>query len=637
MSPDPSSLSQSDLVRVGFDLGPWASPEEPGWRRAYDEVLAELAAAGRTPYAVLEPGLAPTPLDERLAGADPLAAEGWLEGYVAHAGAVIDRYAGQVAAFEVLPQPATTLARGPRVRPQWLAKALTDLAGLVRPAGQAARSRLVASLPDGPQGGPDYLQALFAAGRAGHGWDALAAGGRLPLDGVALALALDTGGGAASSAAGSGAPLAALAEAWARIEGPTAAGKPVFVSGYVLTGAPDPAALDAAVAAAEAAIGADPRVYLAARSASALWPVALPDPDAPASRDAAPPPGPLDPTTVFIAAETEAPSRGIARGEPPTVDGFDYPCGRRDAAEPWEDYYVAADVCDAEYHRLFKGVWHPGEDWNGKAGGDRDLGHPIYAIAHGVVTVAKYYPTSWGNVVLLRHAMPDGSLVWSQYAHLDQMHVAEGDVVSRGQPVGTLGKGAKNRWPAHLHFEVRISDVSAGNWFPMVRDRDKVLAHYAVAKDFIAQRRPGQLPSAGGPSVIVDEVDAGFSKADVPNWSAVGAGYGGGAWYTLGARRTAANVATWTATLPEPGTYQVAVFVPRVHATTENAVYTVLHAGGEASARVNQNRFYDQWVPVGSFPFEARAEVRLTDVTGEADAWKREVAFDAVRWMKLGA
>ena len=133
MSPD-STTYPSPLVRVSFELGPWATPEDPGWQAAYDSQLAAMAGAGMGVYAVLESALAPTPLGQHLAGSDVVAAEGWLTGYLAHAAAVIERFHDRVAAFEVLPQPETSATRGPLVHPQWLAKAMSDLAPAARPA-----------------------------------------------------------------------------------------------------------------------------------------------------------------------------------------------------------------------------------------------------------------------------------------------------------------------------------------------------------------------------------------------------------------------------------------------------------------------------------------------------------------------
>jgi murein DD-endopeptidase MepM/ murein hydrolase activator NlpD len=643
MSASTDPLSDANLTRVSFDLGPWSSPDDPDWQRAYDETLAGLALAGRPVYAALEPGLAPTPLGERLRAGDAAEAEGWLEGYVAHAAEVIARYADRVAAFEVLPQPETTVDRAPLVAAAWLARALTEIQRLLaNEGGDAAAARLVPCLPAGPQGGAAYLEAVYAAGCANDGWAAAGAPGGVPIGGVSVRMTLDLEAPPSPKAAAGS--LTELSEALERLEGPAGAGKPVFVSGFVLAEAPrdmwsdrsgdDSLAADTALAAALKAIADDPHARLAAEATADMGPGSMPEPGE-ASRDG----GTGIPETLLTLFAPEPVELGPSRsgpGEAPVVDGFDYPCWK-DREDPWRDYKIDALLCDPGYFTLFKGVWHPGEDWNGKGGGDTDLGDPIYAIAHGVVLHAKYIASSWGNVVLLRHTLPDGTPVWSQYAHLDAMHVTEGEVVMRGQQVGTLGKGAPSaKMKAHLHFELRVADLPAGNWFPMVRDKAKVLEHYRAGKDYIAANRPGQLPTANAVTVIVDEAGPGFQKANVPNWLPVGAGHGGGAWYTFGSRTGEANVGTWTAALPEPGSYQVAVFVPRVHATTENAVYTITHVGGQTTARVNQGRYHDQWVPLGVFTFGAGGTVRLSDLTGEAGGLKREVAYDAVRWLKVG-
>jgi murein DD-endopeptidase MepM/ murein hydrolase activator NlpD len=626
------SSDGAGLTRLSFLLDPWASPADPAWSTAYDAAVANVTAGGGLVYGVLEPDLAPTPLADKLSNGDVAEAAAWIDAYVENAADTVARYTDRVAAWEVLPQPETTGATGPQVSAAWLAKVLADLRRAVKADPRSAGAMLVASIPAGPRGGPAYLMALYDAGRSGQDWAGVRSStGGYPLDAIAVRHVLDVDG--LPAAAKDRAVFDALAGAVSALEGAGGTAKPIFVSGFTRSGQAQDLAVDAAVAAVLQAIADDPNVTLAARGAAENWPIGPVETDG--ARDAVS--DPLAPPLVMFAPAEVAATRGAVPGAPPVVDGFGFPVGPTDDT-PWHDYYIAAGVADEDYHRIFKGVWHTGEDWNGKVGGDRYLGSPIYAVAHGLVVTARYFPTSWGNIVLVQHSLPDGAVVWSQYAHLRDMMVAEGDIVTRGQQVGTLGKGAANRWPAHLHFELRVTDLPATNWFPMVRDRDKVMSHYAVPKDFIAARRPGQAPT-GGPVVIVDTTGGAggtFEKADVPNWLDVGTGYGGGALYTFAARRTERNVATWTAQLPAAGTYQVSVFVPRRHATTENATYTVTHDGGDTTARVNQRRYDDQWVPLGTFPCTATCRVRLSDLTGEANALKHEIAYDAVRWLKVG-
>lgn len=128
------------------------------------------------------------------------------------------------------------------------------------------------------------------------------------------------------------------------------------------------------------------------------------------------------------------------------ADGFDYPVGKPDAA----GYYKA---------RGFYPNGHLGEDWNGRRGGDTDYGDPIYSIGHGVVVYSDDFKMGWGNVIIIRHAYREKngqiSYVDSLYGHLQRRMVRLGEKVTRGQQVGTMGKGPRGMYSAHLHFEIR--------------------------------------------------------------------------------------------------------------------------------------------------------------------------------------
>jgi hypothetical protein len=97
--------------------------------------------------------------------------------------------------------------------------------------------------------------------------------------------------------------------------------------------------------------------------------------------------------------------------------------------------------------------------------------------------------------------------------------------------------------------------------------------------------------------------------------------------------------ARWDPQLVASGWYEVAVFVPARHATTDRARYKlhgVLGTSGELEIPVAQGRYYNQWVPLGVFQFDANnaaaGVVFLNDLTGEDD---KEIAFDAVRWRQI--
>ncbi|MBU1292486.1 peptidoglycan DD-metalloendopeptidase family protein [Patescibacteria group bacterium] len=97
--------------------------------------------------------------------------------------------------------------------------------------------------------------------------------------------------------------------------------------------------------------------------------------------------------------------------------------------------------------RLSQGV----HGWNGV-----DLaapaGSPIYAAAAGTVIVSRAsgWNGGYGNYVVIDH----GNGVQTLYSHMSTDTVSVGQSVSRGEPIGTVGKTGQATG-YHLHFEVR--------------------------------------------------------------------------------------------------------------------------------------------------------------------------------------
>ncbi|WP_166442715.1 M23 family metallopeptidase [Phragmitibacter flavus] len=157
------------------------------------------------------------------------------------------------------------------------------------------------------------------------------------------------------------------------------------------------------------------------------------------------------------------------------ADGFDFPVGKPDAA----GYYKA------------RGFWpngHLGEDWNGTGGGDSDLGDPIYNIGHGVVVLSEDVKVGWGNVIIIRHAYrePNGKIeiIDALHGHLLERKVKVGDIVERGQLIGTMG-GNNGMYPVHLHFEIRKNLTIGMNRSKFARD----YSNYHSPTPFINARR----------------------------------------------------------------------------------------------------------------------------------------------------
>jgi murein DD-endopeptidase MepM/ murein hydrolase activator NlpD len=175
---------------------------------------------------------------------------------------------------------------------------------------------------------------------------------------------------------------------------------------------------------------------------------------------------------LFVPA---TPARAQSYKSVPMADGFDYPVGKPNA----DGYYL---------RRGFYPNAHMGEDWNGNGGGNTDYGDPVYAIGHGLCVYSQNYGSSWGNLVVLRHAYREKNgrvyFIDSFYAHLAKRSVSVGSTVSRGQVVGTIGT-AGGIYVAHLHFEIR-KNLAIGPW---QSSHAKTYANYHSPRHFIEANR----------------------------------------------------------------------------------------------------------------------------------------------------
>ena len=116
---------------------------------------------------------------------------------------------------------------------------------------------------------------------------------------------------------------------------------------------------------------------------------------------------------------------------------------------PGSDWRITLGYCDILYDEAFPafhGKRHSGIDlyrWNAYQA-------PVHAMCGGAVIDSVYLPKGFGNTVVVEHE--DGTCL--RYTHLDKKLVMQGDRVIRGQQIGTVGKGAKNIYPAHLHLDM---------------------------------------------------------------------------------------------------------------------------------------------------------------------------------------
>jgi murein DD-endopeptidase MepM/ murein hydrolase activator NlpD len=82
------------------------------------------------------------------------------------------------------------------------------------------------------------------------------------------------------------------------------------------------------------------------------------------------------------------------------------------------------------------------------------VGTPVLAAASGTV-IESFYEPLYGNQVVIDHGRSaDGDRVLTEYKHLKNHMVAEGDRVTRGQQIGGMGATGALGMMVHLHFEV---------------------------------------------------------------------------------------------------------------------------------------------------------------------------------------
>jgi murein DD-endopeptidase MepM/ murein hydrolase activator NlpD len=124
--------------------------------------------------------------------------------------------------------------------------------------------------------------------------------------------------------------------------------------------------------------------------------------------------------------------------------------------------------------------WHYGTDL------DLNVGDPIRACFDGVIRIARYNPSGYGNYVLIRHYNGLETL----YGHMSAYHVEVGQFIKAGEIIGSGGNTGHSTGP-HLHFEVRYAgnafDATTMYDFAAMKLRSTTFTltpeHYAYAKE----------------------------------------------------------------------------------------------------------------------------------------------------------
>lgn len=145
--------------------------------------------------------------------------------------------------------------------------------------------------------------------------------------------------------------------------------------------------------------------------------------------------------------------------------------------------------------------------------------------------------------------------------------------------------------------------------------------------------------------VIVDngeagyaEAGGGFSNSTLMGWgrptfpmSGATLPFSTGSNRLMDAAATATASATYTASIPESGHYEVSVSYTAFSARVQDAHYVVRHAGGETHFRVNQRRHGGTWVHLGRFFFHKGGTAQVV-VLNDSASGTGNVSLDAVKF-----
>jgi hypothetical protein len=146
----------------------------------------------------------------------------------------------------------------------------------------------------------------------------------------------------------------------------------------------------------------------------------------------------------------------------------------------------------------------------------------------------------------------------------------------------------------------------------------------------------GPHPPSGN-AIVVDNTSPGFQWGGPLSSRYVACGgscYGQNFYWTYNSQTHPVNSGKWTPQLGA-GDYEVYVFIPSECATTSRARYRIFHDGVRHDRIVNQGRYYNRWVSLGTYKFNGNGQehVILYDNTNEPTG-STKVAFDAVKFVK---
>ena len=210
---------------------------------------------------------------------------------------------------------------------------------------------------------------------------------------------------------------------------------------------------------------------------------------------------------AFSAIRWRPPSAVPTKTDPPppppppltgaVADGFDPPIGtpeERRSGKMWPGFWTDANPFGNWYgDSSGNGAFHTGADLNLNIPRfNLDRGASVHSVASGIVIWAGWRGSVWRNIIIIEHdPLADGSKVFSRYAHVENIQVAVGQRVARGQQIAVVGMSGGVGPNYHLHFDLSHTDIlkrNPGHW--PGANITELFAHYIDPKGFIERRRP---------------------------------------------------------------------------------------------------------------------------------------------------
>ncbi len=146
-------------------------------------------------------------------------------------------------------------------------------------------------------------------------------------------------------------------------------------------------------------------------------------------------------------------------------------------------------------------------------------GTPVLAVADGKVYFSGNdrtfkrgrFTNFYGNIIILEHNVQGYSVpVYSFYAHLSEINVHDGEIITQGQKIGSVGATGK-AFTNHLHFEVRVGDVLLQNarnpelFLPLLPTAE--LPDVGILVGTLISQNGNPIPSV---SVVVQRIENGI-------------------------------------------------------------------------------------------------------------------------------